>query len=62
MKYQFTIEHYKELKNIAKGVKKLEHENARLREALADLERISGLPLELDDPARIKARAALEAK
>jgi hypothetical protein len=40
----------------------LQSENARLRDALETLERLSGLPMEYDDPARIAARAALEGK
>lgn len=42
--------------------KKLEQENAKLREALESLERLSGIPMKTDDPARVKAREALKEK
>jgi hypothetical protein len=40
----------------------LKEENARLRDALEELEWLSDLPLMSNDPARVKARAALEGK
>jgi hypothetical protein len=40
----------------------LEKENRRLRDALDTLERLSGLPMEYDEPVRVAARAALEGK
>lgn len=39
---------------------RLIEENARLREALVNLERLSGIAMMSDDPARVEARAALE--
>lgn len=43
-------------------IERLKAENARLREALETLERVSGCAMMSDDPARVKARAALEGK